>query len=92
MQTITKDKSSCYLYDDSEIINIQKDSVVIGNPPTLIIGDINIHNGQVYKNVTPPDDWKGNKYLFDGKTWELNPDFPPPKVYIQPNVTGMETF
>jgi len=80
MQTITKDSSSCYLYGDDEVIVIGEDSTVVGNPPILIIGDINSQNGELYENVTPPEDWVGNKYLFDGIEWTPNPDFPQEEV------------
>lgn len=90
MQTITKDGSSCYLYDDSEVINIQDNITIIGNPESLIIGDINSINGKVYKNVTPPDDWEGNKYLFDGTIWTISPNYVPPPS--QPKATGIETI
>jgi hypothetical protein len=89
MQTITKDNSSCYLYDDTEIIIIQEDLTIVGNPETLIISDININNGKLYQNVTPPADWEGNKYMFDGTTWSISPSYVPPPV--QPQTSGMET-
>jgi hypothetical protein len=55
MKTITKNNSSCYLYDDSEVITIGEEVTVVGNPETLIIADINLSNGKVFENVTPKD-------------------------------------
>jgi hypothetical protein len=92
MQTITKDGSSCYLYDDNEIIKIEVDVTLIGDPVTLIIADINTENGKVYQNVTPPEDWEGNKYLFDGATWTISPTYVEPPTTVQPETTGTQTL
>ena len=92
MQTITKDNSSCYLYDDSEIINIQNDMTIVGDPAILIIADINTENGKVYQNVTPPTDWEGNKYMFDGIDWSISPDYVAPIEPVQPTTSGTQTI
>jgi len=92
MQTITKDGSSCYLYDDTEVINIQNDVTIIGDPVTLIIADINTENGKVYQNVTPPEDWEGNKYMFDGTTWTISPSYVEQPAPVQPETTGTQTL
>ena len=46
-----------------------------------IICDMNSSNAAVYTGVTPPEDWRGGKYLFDGTDWTTNPD------YIEPEET-----
>lgn len=43
--------------------------------PSFTISDLNRDNAVLYENVTPPADWDGNKYFFDGQTWSLNPDY-----------------
>lgn len=45
----------------------------------FIIADLNSTLVTVTDNVTNvPDDWIGNKYLFDGITWTLSPDWVEP--------------
>jgi hypothetical protein len=92
MKTITKDNSSCYLFEDSIRVVIENERTVVGDPEELIISDINLSNGQVYENVTPPTDWVGNKYLFDGVNWTTNPNYDEPKPTTSLNNNGITTL
>lgn len=76
MKTLVKDGKSVYLFEDSEVLSISADNIVVGNPERLIIADCNSSNTTLYENVTAPEDWFGHRYLFDGTTWSVNPDWP----------------
>lgn len=76
MKTIVHNDNqvSLYLFDDSEVITVTDNRIVIGDPETLIIEDCNSNNVTIHENVSEPDDYIGWKYKFTGE-WELNPDF-----------------
>lgn len=79
-QTITRNDNniSLYIFPDDEVITVEADRIVIGDPEELIIADGNSSNTTVYAGVTAPDDWSGWKYTFDGTDWTLNPDWVDP--------------
>ena len=66
---------SLYLFDDSETILLLEDRVIVGNPVQFVIADLKSSNTFVFENVTPPQDWCGRKYAYDGNAWTLNSDF-----------------
>jgi hypothetical protein len=70
-KTITFKKSniSTYLYDDAVPVAVEKKRLVVGDPATLIIGDMHSKNSTVHENVNAPADWFGGKYSFNGTTW-----------------------
>ena len=78
MKTITKENLSLYLFDDTEVVDINADNITVGNPPKFIIGDCNSTNIVLHEGVTKPSEWVGHKYLFDGTAWTLNPDWVDP--------------
>ena len=80
MKTITfkSSNASIYLFDDGKFVDIQHDKTVVGNPVEYFVADCNQQTASLYENVTPPADWIGHKYLFDGTTWTLNPEFVTP--------------
>lgn len=75
MKTIVENATSLskYLLNDAEAVVLNEDNIVVGNPPKLIIADLNASTATVYENVTAPADWIIDKYLFDGTDWTLNP-------------------
>jgi len=77
MQTITfKDSNiSAYIHADNPTIIVTAETITCSN---FIIGDMNSSNALVYTGVTPPGDWIGGKYLFDGTTWSANPKYVEP--------------
>lgn len=75
MKTIVENATnlSKYLLDDAEIVVLNEDNIVVGDPAKFIIADLSASTVTVYENVTAPADWIGNKYTFDGTDWALNP-------------------
>jgi hypothetical protein len=69
---------SKYLIDDAEIVALNENEIVIGNPVNHIIADLNADTVTLYEGVTSPEDWTGDKYTFDGTDWTLNPDWVEP--------------
>lgn len=80
MKTIVENATSLskYLLDDAEVIVLNEDNIVVGDPAKFIIGDLNASTATVYEGVTAPEDWAGNKYTFDGTEWAQNPDWVDP--------------
>lgn len=76
MKTITNlSNLSLHVFDDDEYLNIADDCISAGVPVKLCIADCNINNVRLFTRTTPPDDWIGGKYFFDGAVWALNPDY-----------------
>ena len=74
MKTLVKNSDNCssYIFDDDVAVTITENNTIT---PDLIIGDLKSTNATMFENVTPPDDWAGNKYFFDGTTWTVNPNW-----------------
>ena len=68
MQTITFNSNniSAYQFDDDTSLVSTADNIVY---PEFIIGDMNSTNATIHTGVTPPVDWQGGRYTFDGTTW-----------------------
>jgi hypothetical protein len=93
MKTIVENATSLskYLLDDVEVVVLNDDSIVVGDPAKFIIADLNAGNAAVYEGVTAPEGWTGNKYTFDGSEWVLNPDWVEPEAPAQPQqLQGVE--
>ena len=82
MQTITHNGSnkSAYIFADDVTITATSVNTTC---PDLIICDMNTSNSTIHTGVTPPGDWKGCKYLFDGTTWSANPDYVEPVDHVK---------
>lgn len=91
MKTITKNNSSVYLLNDSDFVEITSEYTIIGNPPIKIVSDCKTENAVLHENVTAPEDWIGNKYLYMDGQWLNNPDYiEPPEPPAQPIATGTQ--
>jgi hypothetical protein len=77
MQTITFNDSniSTYTFEDGDTLTATAESIT---SPNFIIGDMNSSNATIHTGVTPPEDWKGGKYLFDGTSWTTNENWTDP--------------
>lgn len=82
MKTIVETATSLskYLLADDVAVTISADHIVVGDPPQFVVGDLNASNSVLQEGVTAPADWTGNKYTFDGTSWELNPNWIEPDV------------
>ncbi len=72
----TETKESKYIWEDSALIVLTETQT---DAPDLFIMDLNSTNAVLVENVTPPADWRGCKYLYDG-AWTLNPKWVDPSV------------
>ena len=88
MKTLVKHGISIYVFADSEAVNITSQNIVIGNPETLIISDCTSSDTTLHTNVTPPTDWVGHKYLFNGTAWSANSAYVDPKAGRVDPLTG----
>ncbi len=77
MKTLIKLDSgvSVYIFNDATFISQNSTGTIIGNPIEFSILDCNLNNSKIFENITPPSDWVGCKYFFDGTTWKLNPEY-----------------
>lgn len=76
--TLKDGNISAILFDDAETIVMEEARICVGDPWFNIIYDCNSVNSVLHSNVTAPQDWFPQKYLFDGSNWALNPDFEAP--------------
>lgn len=68
MKTIIDSKNlSKYILEDNTQVSFEIDCVKVNDPNNFdfIISDLNSINSSLVENVTPPDDWNGNKYFYD---------------------------
>tara|TARA_R110000764_G_scaffold2894_2_gene12206 strand:+ start:554 stop:817 length:264 start_codon:yes stop_codon:yes gene_type:complete len=78
MKTITRNdnKVSKYLLEDGVQVNITTEDITIGDPENVIIVDLNSSNATLHTDVTnAPDDYVGNKYIYEDTAWSVNPDY-----------------
>ena len=77
MKTLTHNGSnlSAYIFDDGDTITATE---ITTTCPDFIICDMNTSNSTIHTSVTPPEDWAGGKYFFDGTTWTANSDYVAP--------------
>ena len=85
MKTIVETATglSKYVFEDDASVTMNADNIVT---PSFIIGDLNTGNATMHEGVTPPEDWSGNKYTFDGTTWTANPDWVDPATLEEEDV------
>lgn len=83
MKTIVENASgeSKYLFGDAVDVQMLQTTVEF---PGVVVCDLNASNATLHENVTPPEDWAGCKYLFDGASWTLNPNWSDPASATQP--------
>jgi len=79
MKTITFNESNISAYKFEDLDNTTSSAQNI-TCPEFIIGDMNSTNATIHENVTPPVDWQGGKYTFDGTTWAIVDGWVDPKL------------
>jgi len=82
MKTIIQNDSniSIYLFEDTESVSMQDNSVEVGDPVRMVIADCNNQNCTLVENVDNPDEWTGHKYLYVDGNWNLNPEYTEPEL------------
>ena len=68
-------KKSSYIFDDDVAIQITDTTIIT---PNFIVSDLNSGNSTLVENVTPPEDWFGNKYLYEDGVWTQDPNWVDP--------------
>jgi len=68
MKTITFNSNnvSAYVFEDTEQVTVSTENITC---PNFIIGDLNSTNSTMHTEVTPPEDWMGGRYVYDGTDW-----------------------
>jgi hypothetical protein len=83
MKTLVKNNVSFMLIEDDEIVVVGEKHVEIGFPVRITI-DNSEGLIKLYKNVTPPDNYVGKRFCFDGSEWTINYD------WRNPNLTAVK--
>tara|TARA_R110000782_G_scaffold262991_1_gene355425 strand:- start:71 stop:370 length:300 start_codon:yes stop_codon:yes gene_type:complete len=85
MKTLTKNNLSLYLLEDAEEVTLTDTNVVVGT--RFIVDDCNSSDSVLHEGVaTPPGDWVGHMYTYNGTAWALNPAYTPPEEPEVPEV------
>lgn len=66
---------SKYVFDDDVELVMYNEMMLT---PNFIVGDLNNTNAIIYEDVSPPENWVGNRYTFDGTDWTANDDWVDP--------------
>ena len=79
MKTIVDNetKVSKYVFDDGVSVDPQSDKTIT---ETFIIADLHRGNSTLYLGINVPNDWKAEKYVYDGSIWSLNPNWIDPET------------
>jgi len=75
---------SGFLFSDDQVVDVTPENTIVGNPVEFIVGVMNSNNSTLWEGVQAPTDWAGCKYLFNGSTWSLNPDYLDPAAIVEP--------
>ena len=80
MKTLVKKEGnvSIYLFSDDITVVVEDLATKVSGTIALTITDCNQSNILLFENVMPPNDWGFHKYLYDGTTWTLNPNWVDP--------------
>jgi len=84
MKTLTfnENNHSPYIFADDKSVVVEAHRITVGDAddPDFYIGDMNSSNATLHLDVTPPDDWEGNRYTFNGSAWTAIEGWVDPKV------------
>ena len=88
MKTLIRnaDNVSLFLWNDARSVTIASGSITVAadstaiSPPSkkdaFVVADLNSSNTTLHTSVaTPPSDWIGNAYCYNGTTWSANPNY-----------------
>ena len=84
MKTLTFNDTgrSPYIFSNDKTVTVAIDKITVGDEPNpdFYIGDMNSSNATLHLEVTPPEDWQGNRYTFNGSAWTAIEGWVDPKV------------
>ena len=84
MKTLTfkENNHSPYIFADDKSVVVESNRIIVGDhaDPDFYIGDMNSSNATLHTGVTPPDDWQGNRYTYNGSAWAEVSGWVDPKV------------
>jgi len=74
---LNETKQSKYVFNDGRDVTIESDNIQMGadasapyhSKKAFGVQDLDSSNCTLYTGVTPPDDWRQDKYFFDGTSW-----------------------
>ena len=73
MQTIIDNNNvSLFIFEDSDVVSLTEAGI---KAPGFTIGDLNSSTATLVATPAPPSDWIGSKYLYNGVSWVLNPEY-----------------
>lgn len=77
-------ESNCvaWLWSDDHTVDVKEDFTIITHPDEVPLSDFGMtsQNSTLYEGVTDvPEDWDYDKYLYDGSSWSLNPNWTDPE-------------
>lgn len=75
MKTLTENTKSLYIFEDDKYLDLAGNDIIVGSPVEFVIANLGADASTLHTNVTPPEDWSGGKYFFDGTTWTLNSEW-----------------
>jgi len=88
MKTLIRntDNVSLFLWNNDRSVTITSDSITVAadssaiSPPSkkgaFVVADLNSSNTTLHTSVaTPPSDWEGNVYCYNGTAWNANPNY-----------------
>tara|TARA_B110000211_G_C14035337_1_gene534234 strand:- start:1225 stop:1479 length:255 start_codon:yes stop_codon:yes gene_type:complete len=83
MKTITFNSNSvsAYIFEDGHLTSSSVGNIETAN---FIIGDLNSTNATIHAGVTPPADWMGGRYTFDGTEWAAVEGWVDPSTFTDP--------
>jgi hypothetical protein len=73
MKTLVRRSVSIMVLSDDVPVNMGP-VIEIYNPPKYLI-DNRLGEIQLYENVTPPENYRGNLFCYDGENWTPNPNW-----------------
>jgi len=87
MKTLVENSSglSKYMFEDAEIVTMLDDYITIGEPIEWVIGCHNSSDSTLFENITPPNDWIGNKYTYAKPDGEDDYNWVKVEGWVDPN-------
>lgn len=86
METVVRKTTnvSLYLLPDITTVIMGGEQMQVGvDPIEFFVSDCNSTNAVLHEHVPEVEGWVSSKFLFDGATWALNPDWIDPATIVK---------